>query len=267
MRKYCQFLLLFVLVAASVIALASDLLRVELKNRSAASLKSVLSELVEDDVKIISDSNSLILIGEMSALLQLKKIIIDLDVVNVSLSVSIYRGVDPNILKASKGIKKWGTNKVSNRIDSVVVENGQRLLINESELLVVPIESFAPHFNDKNETITIARSLFVEPSLLFTEKQKNKLATENQLTEKVFIRYRVPISLNNDYKDMQQNNVLSLQTHITSQRIIHTDEWLQLSGHKIVSYRPSLRASKKVFSTKKKIDSDNNIWIKINRLD
>jgi hypothetical protein len=306
MKIYFKFILILITIAFSAINMANDILRVELKNRSAASLKSVLSELVEDDVKIISDGNSLILRGEASTLTQLKKIINDLDVVNISLSVSIYRGVDPNIQKENKGIQKWGTNKVSNRIDSVIVENGQRLLINESKLLVVPIESFSSRFNEifdsnnslnvdddlsyladtellrdlsstmnRNEVVTIENSLFVEPSLIINKKEKNKAITnkqsgasaDNQEIEKVFIRYSVPIIIDDSYKTTLSNNVLSSQTHVTSQRIIYTDEWMQLSGRQIISYRPSLSDNKKVVSTKNKDDSDNNIWIKVNRLD
>lgn len=298
MKRYFQLFLVLISIAIGTIAMANDFLRVELKNRSAASLKAALSELVGDDVKIIADGNSLILNGEKSALTQLKKIIIDLDVANVSLSVSIYRGVDPNILKESKGVKKWGTNRVTNRQDVVIVENGQRLVINESKLLVVPVESFGSHFNnifnannninnsinvalperqsgsifERNEIIEIENSLFVEPSLLPNKKAKSNATTDNQLKEKAFIRYSVPISSDNSLdnsdanKYTQQEKVLSVQTHVMSQRIIHIDEWLQLSGHKVVSYRPALTSNKKVFATQKKTDSDNNIWIKVNRL-
>ena len=300
MKRYFQVFLVLVSIAIGTIAMASDFLRVELKNRSAASLKATLSELVGDDVKIIADGNSLILNGEKSALTQLKKIIIDLDIANVSLSVSIYRGVDPNILKGSKGVKKWGTNRVSNRQDVVIVENGQRLVINESKLLVVPVESFGSRFNnifnadsslgfdqsqndtinvalprmhtgsffEKSEIVAIENSLFVEPSLLSNKKIKAQTTTDSQLKEKVFIRYSVPISLDNSdaNKYTQQEKVLSVQTHIMSQRIIHINEWLQLSGHKVVSYRPSLNAHKKVFATQKNTDSDKNIWIKVDRL-
>lgn len=314
MKKYVQLLLVLISILIGTIAMANDFLRIELKNRSAASLKLALSELIEDDVKIIADGNSLILNGEKSALIQLKKIINELDVANISLSVSIYRGVDPNVLKESKGVKKWGTNRVSNRQDVVIVENGQRLVINESKLLVVPVESFGSRFNDifetdnqldvnnsldldnslndsanvvlterqsgsffkRNEIIAIENSLFVEPSLLSNKKSKSKVTTDSQsastkdkqLREKVFIRYSVPISSDNSdvNKNTQQEKVLSVQTHIISQRVIHIDEWLQLSGHKVVSYRPSLSANKKVFATQKKTDSDNNIWIKVNRL-
>jgi hypothetical protein len=304
MKRYFQVFLVLISIAIGTIAMASDFLRVELKNRSAASLKATLSELVGDDVKIIADGTNLILKGEKSALTQLKKIIIDLDIANVSLSVSIYRGVDPNILKGSKGVKKWGTNRVSNRQDVVIVENGQRLVINESKLLVVPVESFGSRFNnifnadsslgldqsqkdtinvalprmhegsffDKSEIVAIENSLFVEPSLFSNKKTTGQASTDSQLKEKVFIRYSVPISSDNSLdnsdanKYTQQEKVLSVQTHIISQRIIHIDEWLKLSGHKVVSYRPSLSANKKVFSTQKNTDSDKSIWIKVDRL-
>ena len=307
MKKYLQFW--FVLMATTVTSaniMADDFLRIELKNRSAASLKSVLSKLVEDDVKIIADGNNLILSGEMSTLTQLKKITIDLDIASVSLSVSIYRGVDPNILKEPKGVKIWGTNRTSNRLDTVIIENGQRLVINETKLLAVPLASFNLRFNEvfdandssdadnnlndsvdldlserqlgsvfnRSEIIAIDNSLFVEPSLLSAQKVQGKARPDDQLSsptddalkEKVFIRYSVPSSLDNTNANIQQRQVLSTQTHIMSQRVIHTDEWLQLSGRKVVSYRPSLSTSKKVVSTQKQTDSDNNIWIKVNRL-
>jgi hypothetical protein len=286
--------------------MADDFLRIELKNRSAASLKSVLSKLVEDDVKIIADGNSLILSGEISTLTQLKEIVIDIDIASVSLSVSIYRGVDPNILKEPKGVKIWGTNRASSRLDTVIIENGQRLVMNETKLLAVPIASFSSRFNEvfdandsldadnnlndavdldlserqlssvfnRSEIIAIDNSLIVEPSLLSAQKVQGKARPDDQLSsptddvskEKVFIRYSVPSILDNTNANIQQRQVLSTQTHIMSQRVIHTDEWLQLSGHKVVSYRPSLSTSKKVVSTQKQTDSDNNIWIKVTRL-
>lgn len=308
MKKYLQFWFVLIAAVTSASIMADDFLRIELKNRSAASLKSVLSKLVEDDVKIIADGNSLILSGEMSTLTQLKKIADDLDIASVSLSVSIYRGVDPNILKEPKGVKIWRTNRASNRLDTVIIENGQRLVINETKLLAVPVASFSSRFNEvfddnassdadnklndsvdldlserqlgsvfnRSEIIAVDNSLFVEPSLLSAQKVPGKARPDDQLSpptddalkEKVFIRYSVPSSLDNTNanENTQQRQVLSTQTHIMSQRVIHTDEWLQLSGHKVLSYRPSLSTSKKVVSTQKQTDSDNNIWIKVNRL-
>jgi hypothetical protein len=291
MKKHIQFGFILIAIVTSASVMADDFLKIELKNRSATSLKSVLSKLVTDDIKIITDGNSLILGGEMSTLTQLKKIVIDLDIASVSLSVSIYRGVDPNILKEHKGVKTWSTNQVSNRLDTVIIENGQRLVINETKLIVVPVASFGSRFDEvfdadnnlndsidldvsetqlgstfnRSEIIAIDSSLFVEPSLISAQAAQNKADT---LKEKLFIRYSVPISLDDTVanKNIQQRQVLSTQTHILSQRVIHTNEWLQLSGHKVVSHRPSLSTNKKVVSTQKQTDSDNNIWIKVNRL-
>ena len=65
-----MFLLIVIVTSASVVA--SGLLKIYLKNRSATGLKAVLSELVDDGVKIIANGNSLILRGERSMLTQLQ---------------------------------------------------------------------------------------------------------------------------------------------------------------------------------------------------
>ena len=291
MKKYLQSGFLLIVIATSASVVASGLLKIDLKNRSATGLKAVLSRLVDEDIKIIADGNSLILRGERTVLTQLKQIIIDLDVASVSLSVSIYRGVDPNVLKNRKDVQIWGTHKASNRLDTVIIESGQRLVINETKLLVVPIESFGSGFNavfdadsslndlvsldtaktqleavfERSDIIAIDNSLFVEASLLSARKVQSNA---DALKEKVFVRYGVPIHVNSTManKNSQLPQVLSTQTHVSSQRVINTGEWLQLSGHQVVSHRPTLGANKTLVSTQKQTDSDNNIWLRVNRV-
>jgi len=295
MNKSIKIFSLLLLIAITQVVIAADVINVSLKNRSASSLKLTLSELTGDDVKIIADGNNLILYGEKGTLNQLKKIIKTLDVVTPSLLLSIYRGVDPNLLKDNKGVKRWGTRRDNNRLETVVVESGQRLVIAEKKLLVVPIESFNSTFNSnfgratlsagsvtptgidlsdrqegavfqQNEIVTLERSLFVEASLLSGKKSAQK-------KESVYLRYGIPSSLDSPDSRISrgkrdtstsQQRVLSLQTHVMSQQRIALDQWLQLSGKKVTPFRPALKSNKKVYSTQKGADS-NTIWIKVSR--
>ncbi len=305
MKKSIKLFTLLVFIAITQVVTAADVINVPLKNRSASSLKSTLSELVGTDVRIIADGNNLILYGEKPTLNQLKKIIKTLDVATPSLLLSIYRGVDPNLLKDNRGVKRWGTTRNNNRLETVVVESGQRLVIAEKKLLVVPIESFSSRFNsnfssdtgattganqtvpvgvdlsdrqgdavfNRSEIVTLENSLFVEASLLPGK-------TSNQQKDTVYIRYSIPSSLDNpdngingrigrgidgNTNNTQEERVLSLQTHVMSQQRIAIDEWLQLSGKKVTSFRPALKANKKVYSTQKRAGNDDSIWIKVSR--
>ncbi len=222
MKKSIKLLTLLIFIALAQVTTAADVINIPLKNRSASSLKSTLSELVGDDIKIIADGNNLILYGEKSTLHQLKKIIKTLDVEMPSLLLSIYRGVDPNLLKDNRGVKRWGTTRDNNRLETVVVASGQRLVISEKKLLVVPIESFSSRFNanfgavapidptdptgvdlsdrqgdavfQRSEIVTLENSLFVEASLLSDGRRDKKLAKQKK---NVYLRYSIPSSLDN----------------------------------------------------------------------
>jgi hypothetical protein len=126
---------------------------------------------------------------------------------------------------------------VSKRLDTVTIESVQRLVINETILLVVPIKSFGSGFNEvfdvdnslndfvgldiagthlgsvfeKSEAIAIDRSLFVEPSLLSARKVQ---PNADALKEKVFARYGVPTHTNNTLanENFQLPQVLSIHT-------------------------------------------------------
>lgn len=304
MYKSIRIFSLLLLIAISQVVIAADVIHISLKNRSASSLKLTLSELTGDDIKIIADGNNLILYGEKATLNQLKKVIKTLDVVTPSLLLSIYRGVDPNLLKDNRGVKRWGTTRESNRLETVVVESGQRLVITEKKLLVVPIESFGASINSnfgadtlntapatsaeidlsdrqgdtvfqRSEIVTLENSLFVEASLLSGVKSSTQ-------KESVYLRYSIPSSLDNPDNgasgriggrinavagsvSQQQERVLSLQAHVMSQQRIALGEWLQLSGKKVTSFRPALKPNKKVYSTQKRAGNNDSIWIKVNR--
>jgi hypothetical protein len=288
MKRCLAFGFVLMTLLMSVGVVADELLKIDLKNRSAASLKAVLSKLVETDVNMIAAGNSLILSGKASTLKQLRKIALELDIAVVSLSVSIYRGVDPNVAKDRSGVNVWTTNKVSNRLDMVVIESGQRLMINETNLLVLPGASLDSRLNEgfdgiksldnsawvarqmsstfnRREIIITDTSLIVEPSLFSVREVNGKT---DVLSEKIFVRYTVPVNPEapDVDKNVQQGRSMTTRTQVVSQRVINPDEWVQLSGHQIVSYRPSLSANKKIVSTQELSDSDNNIWIKVNRL-
>jgi hypothetical protein len=102
-------------------------------------------------------------------------------------------------------------------------------------------------FNRRKIIITDT-SLIVEPSLFSVREVNGKT---DVLSEKIFVRYTVPVNPEapDVDKNVQQGRSMTTRTQVVSQRVINPDEWVQLSGHQIVSYRPSLSANKKIVST------------------
>jgi len=268
--------------------------QIELRHRSAFSLQQTLAPLTDGDVVILAEGNSLILKGPAAGLNNLVSIIKKLDKPRQQLQVSIYRGIDPSILNINDKVKdqRWSTNTgKQNRVDIVNIEEGSLLIINDSELISVPVEeaqqigkTIAPlsqysqqHSHQQTQLQTQQQesiafeSSYKREDILTVEKGVKLVATlvkDSKGKSRIALKttYALPSEDSGDTSNAS-NRILNRETTLTTR--IDIGQWQLLSSNQTLSHRPAINTSTsrtKVSSTQKKGESEYKVWVKFGLL-
>lgn len=265
--------------------------QIELRYRNAFSMQQRLAPFTDNDVVIIAEGNSLILKGPTAGLNQLVGIIKMLDKPRQQFQVSIYRGSDPSVININDKVQdqRWSTQtNQQNRVDVVNIEEGSILIINESELVTVPVE----------EALAIGKAL--EPESLSVQKQDNDAfkstyqRADNLLVEKgvklvatlvkddkgkssvsLTSTYSLPAEKVSDSmanRSRSSSRDLNRETTLTTR--VDLGQWQLLSSHQTQSHRPAINSTInstmssriQVSSTQKKGESEYKVWVKFSLL-
>ncbi len=264
-------------------AVAADSYRqVDLQYRNAASVEAALSPLTKNKLAIAVDGNSLIISGAQNDVAQLASIIKKLDKPRKQFQVSLFRGRDPSLFVSNDSAVKfrdqrWSTNQgQENRIDTLMVEEGEMLIITEDEWQRLPIEQTA---------VVIANTTFPQTN---SDLQNNLLVNarvfqqDYQNTNAMLIKKGVSltavlvkdkagkekISLKANYTIPQsQKNTTTERGYLSSSTttVIELGQWQLLSSHqqlsKGVDANSSKGSRKQIVSTEKSGEKDDKVWV------
>lgn len=280
--------LLFLAVNSIAYSHADAYRQIELRHRPAASLQQSLAPLMSDKVAIVVEANSLILRGPVDQLNQLSAIIKKLDKPQQQIAVSIFRGIDPSKQGMQEDRfedKKWSTNNgKQNRLDQVVINEGETLIITEKEWFLVPLESSfvvdrsRGGGNDESYS-DISNAQVNQPEknshLLGISKRNQLMSIEKNVElSAVIIKAKSGenvLSLSTSYAlptQQRKNGQLSptAESHktLTQSRLVSFDKWQLLSSQsqhsEPVDYSSNRKSSSQVFSTNKNGEYEYKVW-------
>lgn len=118
---------------------ADTVVRLPLEHRSAVDVQAVISPLLSKDGAITADGRAVLLRAPDTEAKRLIKIIRAMDKPRALLSVSVFRGKHPD----KKGVKVSSTastnNSGANRLHTIRVEDGQTLVVGETQVVKIPV--------------------------------------------------------------------------------------------------------------------------------
>ncbi len=286
-KSVYRLLMIVVLVLCysfQLVSAANSYRQIELKHRNAASVQQSLLPFADENTAIIAQGNSLILKGPTAEIKQLAAIVKKLDKPRKQLQVSIYRGIDPSTelpgeAQNSHQDQRWSTRTgKDNRIDIVSIEEGSTLIINEDQLIKVPLETatevgrsdrdiqsgsqqansleFVSNYQ-RNETLLLEKGVRLTANLVAGRGGQ----TQVSLTAV----YSLPESTKGRTNNANTVSIASnRQTSVVTR--VKLGQWQLLSLNQQQSQQPGITnktsTRKQVFSTPQKDDSDYKMWVK-----
>ena len=262
-------ILSFFLYCLFVPAIADSYQQVLLKHRNATILQSRLLPLVDDRLSITVDGNHLLVGGPTGEVKQLIVLIKKLDRPRRQLQVSTVRGESPAILSTPSEDIQWSTRtRAASRLDTAVIEEEATLLIEDSELMILPIERYI----QKGELTGVNNlNISKEHQTSYQSNRYQKQLIKLEMTPVLLVDKQVSVVMSYtlsqpDNRKDKRTVKSSKSTEVSLTRTVLLGEWFNIAGHQQQSNQLELTPSRQISSTQKEGEFKRGLWVKFDLL-